>query len=98
MASEPELQLDLRGQGPPKAKPAKGSMGTVSVARREAEEFPWYILPIRKAAHWQNGTLALEEQQIFPGFPCREAALRLLCCSGLGINDCDKSLWAQLTG
>lgn len=88
LASEPELWLDLGGQRPPKAKPAKGPTGDSQCGREGSRGVPlvsWYLLPIRKAAHWQKSTLATgpEEQQSFPGFPCRDAALRLPCPSRL---------------
>lgn len=88
LASEPELWLDLGGQRPSEAKPAKGPTGDSQCGKERNRGVPlvsWYLLPIRKAAHWQKSTLATgpEEQQSFPGFPCRDAALRLPCPSRL---------------
>lgn len=80
MASESELQLGLGGQ----SQTCKGLSWGLSEwqggkQRSSLGTVTWYILPIRKAALWQNGTLAPGpgEQQIFLG------SLRLLCCSGL---------------
>lgn len=45
VASEPALQLDLGGQEPPKAKPAKGLPGDSQCGRREAEESLAQLVP-----------------------------------------------------
>lgn len=115
MVSEPELQLGLGGQSQTCKGPDWGqSVWQGGKQRSSLGAVAWCILPIRKAAHWQNGTLAPapEEQQILLGSPA-EAALRLLCCSGLShwalmavINPCghswqdepDPKVWQLLPG